>query len=74
MRRTFAPLTAALGASGEHRFYWMLSITDPPVPAAEEQNRGNGAQEEKQQQQHALDTVGPEQDQKRRSDHPKDEM
>lgn len=43
-RCTRAILTAALGASGEHGFYWMLSITDPPMPAAKEQNRGNGSE------------------------------
>lgn len=33
-----ALLTAALGASGEHGFYWMLSIAKPAVPAAEKQD------------------------------------
>lgn len=44
------------------------------MPTAKEQNRGNGPQQKKQKQQHALDTVGPEQHKKRRSDHPQDEM
>lgn len=39
MRLACAILTAALGASGEHRFYRMFSITKPAMPAAEKQNR-----------------------------------
>lgn len=52
-------LTAVLGASREHRFYWMLSITKPAMPAAEKQNCRNSPQQKQQQQQHTLNTVRP---------------
>lgn len=54
-----ALLTAALGASGEHRFYGMFPITEPAMPAAEEQNCRNSPEQKQQQQQHTLDTVRP---------------
>lgn len=58
-----ALLTAAPGASaGEDRFYWVLPITEPPVPAAEKQNSRNSAKEQQQQQENALDIVRPQED------------
>lgn len=44
-------------------------MAQPPVPATEEQDRGDGSEEQQQQQQHALQAQGSQQNQKRCSDH-----
>lgn len=43
-----ALLTAALGATGEHRFYRMLPIMKPAMPAAEKENSRNSPEQKQQ--------------------------